>query len=143
MRIFSTRSRIETDLIGAIMQGLAPDGGLYVPETLPRLAPDSVHGETLAEIAAELIAPYFADSPLAESLPGIARDALNFDVPLRHVNGAPDGLNVLELFHGPTAAFKDVGARFLAATIEAALPLIESDTRPLTILVATSGDTGP
>jgi threonine synthase len=142
MRIFSTRSRIETDLIGAIMQGLAPDGGLFVPESLPRISPESVHGESLAEIAAELIAPYFADSPLADALPGIARDALDFDVPLRHVNGAPDGLHVLELFHGPTAAFKDVGARFLAATIEAALPLIDSDSRPLTILVATSGDTG-
>jgi threonine synthase len=142
MRIYSTRERIETDLIGAVMQGLAPDGGLYVPEALPRVEPASVRGESLAEIAAELIAPFFSDSPLEHSLKKICADALNFPVPLRHVEKAEAGLHVLELFHGPTAAFKDVGARFLAATIEAALPLIEQDTRPLTILVATSGDTG-
>ncbi|MGD8322954.1 MAG: threonine synthase [Gammaproteobacteria bacterium] len=142
MRILSTRSRIETDLVGAIMQGLAADGGLYVPEELPRLDPSSVHGESLAEIATEVIAPFFSGSPLEAALPGICSDALNFPVPLRHVNNAADGLNVLELFHGPTAAFKDVGARFLAATIELALPMISDDARPLTILVATSGDTG-
>jgi threonine synthase len=142
VRILSTRSSTETDLIGAIMEGLAADGGLYVPEKLPRIDPASITGESLAEIAAQLIAPFFAGSPLADALGQIAADALNFPVPLRHVRNAPDGLNVLELFHGPTAAFKDVGARFLAATIEAALPLIDDDTRPLTILVATSGDTG-
>ena len=142
MRIVSTRSGTETDLVGAIMQGLAPDGGLYVPEQLPRIDPASIKGESLADIAAELIAPFFAGTPLAAALGNITHDALNFPVPLRHVNNAPDGLNVLELFHGPTAAFKDVGARFLAATIEAVLPLIEDDPRPLTILVATSGDTG-
>lgn len=141
MRIVSTRSRSEIDLIGAIMQGLAPDGGLYVPETLPRISPEQIRGETLAEIAAEVIAPFFAGTPLASQLAGICTDALNFPVPLRRVGGAASKLYVLELFHGPTAAFKDVGARFLAATIEAALPLL-SDERPLTILVATSGDTG-
>jgi len=142
MRILSTRSKTEADLIGAIMQGLAPDGGLFVPDTLPRVDPDSIRGETLAEIAAEVIAPFFAGSLLEDALPQICADALNFPVPLRHVHDAPSGLYVLELFNGPTAAFKDVGARFLAATIEAALPLIGTDERPLTILVATSGDTG-
>lgn len=142
MRIFSTRSRIETDLIGAIMQGLAPDGGLYVPEALPRRDPAAIQSDSLAGIAAELIAPFFAGSPIEDALERITHDALSFPVPLRSVNNAPSSLNVLELFHGPTAAFKDVGARFLAATIEAILPVVESDARPLTILVATSGDTG-
>ena len=142
MRILSTRSRTEVDLIGAVMQGLAPDGGLYVPDTLPRVKPESIRGQTLAEIASEVIAPFFAGSALADALPQICADALNFPVPLRNVRGAQPGLYVLELFNGPTAAFKDVGARFLAATIEAALPLIGADERPLTILVATSGDTG-
>ena len=142
MRFFSTRSHQEIDLVGAIMQGLAADGGLFVPDALPRIRPEDVRGESLAEIAAEVIAPFFAESPLATQLQGICADAFNFPVPLRAVHGAPAGLHVLELFHGPTAAFKDVGARFLAATIEAGLPLVAEDDRPLTILVATSGDTG-
>ncbi len=142
MRILSTRSGTEVDLIGAIMQGLAADGGLYVPDALPRVDPASIRGQSLADIAAEVIAPFFAGSALEDALPRICADALDFPVPLRPVHGAPPGLYVLELFNGPTAAFKDVGARFLAATIEAALPLIHADDRPLTILVATSGDTG-
>src|SRR5690606_26218430 len=137
MRFLSTRSRAETTLVDAVMQGLAPDGGLYVPDALPRFAPDDVRGETLAEIAAEVLAPFFAGSPLDGTLPEICRDALDFPVPLKPlVDGT---LSVLELFHGPTAAFKDVGARFLAAVMERALPLVGIDSaRPLTILVATS-----
>jgi threonine synthase len=143
MRYFSTRGGDEADLVGAIMQGLAPDGGLYVPEQLPRFTPSAVHGESLAEIAAELLAPFFADTELADDLPSICADALNFPVPLRAVGDAEGKLSVLELFHGPTAAFKDVGARFLAAVMERARSqLDQSDRRPLTILVATSGDTG-
>ena len=65
-----------------------------------------------------------------------------FPLPLRTLIDAHGELSVLELFHGPTAAFKDVGARFLAALMERALPLAGPDPRPLTILVATSGDTG-
>jgi threonine synthase len=141
MRYLSTRAGREIDIVGAIMQGLAPDGGLFVPETLPRLEPERFTGETLAEIAAELLEPFFAGSPLAGALREVCGDALNFPVPLRSLRGEPEPLAVLELFHGPTAAFKDVGARFLAAVMERALPLTE-DTRPLTILVATSGDTG-
>lgn len=141
MRFLSTRSRAETDLVDAVMQGLAPDGGLYVPDALPRFAPDEVRGETLAEIAAEVLAPFFAGSPLEGALPEICRDALDFPVPLKPLVGGK--LAVLELFHGPTAAFKDVGARFLAAVMERALPIADYDSaRPVTILVATSGDTG-
>jgi len=143
MRYLSTRGGQETDLLGAVMQGLASDGGLFVPEELPRFEPGSLKGETLAEIAAELLAPFFAGSLLEPALPEICSDALNFPLPLRQLTPAPDPLFVLELFHGPTAAFKDVGARFLAATIEQALPQLNgTDDRPVTILVATSGDTG-
>lgn len=125
------------------MQGLAADGGLFVPESLPRLNPSTMRGETLAEIAAELLAPFFEGSVLAGSLGAICAEALDFPVPLRRLRGEPEPLSVLELFHGPTAAFKDVGARFLAAVMERALPGFDSaDQRPLTILVATSGDTG-
>lgn len=142
MRYLSTRGGGETDLIGALLRGLAADGGLFVPDELPTFVAEEFRGETLPEIAAELLAPFFKGSPLAADLRAICSDALDFPVPLRSV-GAPGGeLNVLELFHGPTAAFKDVGARFLAAALERALPHAGKDPRPLTILVATSGDTG-
>jgi threonine synthase len=142
MRYLSTRGGHETDLPGAVMQGLAPDGGLYVPEELPRFAPESIRGESLAEIAAEILAPFFAGSRFAAVLGEICRDALDFPVPLVRLADAPEPLSVLELFHGPTAAFKDVGARFLAAIMERVLAEERADERPVTILVATSGDTG-
>lgn len=143
MRYLSTHGGHETDLIGAMLQGLAPDGNLYVPEELPRFDPDKIKGETAAQIGTELLAPFFAGSPLAVELDEICHDALNFPVPLEALSVERGVLAVLELFHGPTVAFKDVGARFLAAAVERALPELDSiDKRPLTILVATSGDTG-
>lgn len=138
-RYVSTRGNSPAaGLSEAIAAGLAPDGGLYVPQTMPRLdvADFDPHG-TLADTATTLLAPFFAGDPLAEALPAICAEALDFPVPHRVL--PPDGAHVLELFHGPTAAFKDIGARFLAACL-ARLP--RSDARPLTILVATSGDTG-
>ena len=142
MRYLSTRGGEEVGLLDALMRGLADDGGLYVPDELPRFAPADFRGETLAEIAAELVAPFVAGSPLEGEAGAICRDALDFLVPLVPVLEPHGELSVLELFHGPTAAFKDVGARFLAAAMERALPLFPADDRPLTILVATSGDTG-
>jgi threonine synthase len=142
MRYLSTRGGDEVGLVDAVLHGMPSDGGLYVPDDLPRFAPAAVKGETLAEIAAELLAPFFAGSGLERELDAISRDALDFPLPLRTLIDAHGELSVLELFHGPTAAFKDVGARFLAALMERALRLAPGDERPLTILVATSGDTG-
>jgi threonine synthase len=143
MRYFSTQGGHETDLIGAILQGLAPDGSLYVPEELPRFQIGEIGGETVAEIGSQLLAPFFEGSSLAGSLEAICSDALNFPIPLRRLEKLDGNVSVLELFHGPTVAFKDVGARFLAAVMERVLPALASqDPRPLTILVATSGDTG-
>jgi threonine synthase len=140
MRYSSTRGGQGTSLVDAVMRGLAADGGLYVPDELPRLNASAVRGESLAEIAAEVLAPFFEGSGLETELGAICHDAFNFPMPLKEL--APNGeLAVLELFHGPTAAFKDVGARFLAALMERALRR-SSDSRALTILVATSGDTG-
>jgi threonine synthase len=129
-------------LVDAVLRGLAADGGLYVPDELPRLEAADFRGESLAEIATELLAPFFAGSGIERELDAICRRALDFPVPLRPVIDAHAELSVLELFHGPTAAFKDIGARFLAELMERALPTAGSDARPLTILVATSGDTG-
>ncbi|RUL63024.1 threonine synthase [Dyella dinghuensis] len=123
----------------AIAAGLAPDGGLYVPDHLPTLHPDSFDPEgTLANTAATLLAPFFAGDKLARELPAICAEALTFVTPLRPLQRHPK-TSVLELFHGPTAAFKDVGARFLAACLRR---LRDGNDQPLTILVATSGDTG-
>ncbi|GFZ86650.1 threonine synthase [Dyella caseinilytica] len=123
----------------AIAAGLAPDGGLYVPERLPtRDVKDFNPDGTLADTAATLLAPFFAGDSLASALPAICAEALTFPSPLRALPQHPK-TSVLELFHGPTAAFKDVGARFLAACLRR---LRGDSAQHLTILVATSGDTG-
>ncbi len=140
LRYHSTRGDAPAVPISqAIAAGLAPDGGLYVPEALPTLDPAAFdpHG-SLADTAATLLAPFFAGDALADELPAICVDAFTFDAPLRPLPAHPATL-MLELFHGPTSAFKDFGARFLAACLRR---LPRGDARPLTILVATSGDTG-
>ena len=142
MRYLSTRGGESVGLVDAVMRGLAADGGLYVPEELPRFSAGDFKGESLAEIAADLLAPFFAGSSLEREVRAICRRALDFPVPLRPVIDAHGELSVLELFHGPTAAFKDIGARFLAELMERALAVAGREARPLTILVATSGDTG-
>jgi threonine synthase len=127
----------------ALLQGLAPDGGLYVPSAWPRVDVEALGRETtLPGLAARLIAPFVACDPIAPQLPQITADAFNFDAPLVALD--TDGrLAVLELFHGPTAAFKDFGARFLAANFaRLRASASQPGSRPLTILVATSGDTG-
>jgi threonine synthase len=123
----------------AVQQGLAPDGGLYVPLRWPEFtAADFADDSRLPEVAARLLAPFVAGDPLGVQLPAIAREAFDFPAPLVPLE-ADGRLAVLELFHGPSAAFKDFGARFLAACFAR----LRADTaRPLTILVATSGDTG-
>ncbi len=142
MRYLSTRGGESVGLVDAVMRGLAADGGLYVPEELPRFSAGDFKGESLADIAADLLAPFFGGSGLEREVRAICRRALDFPVPLRQLIDAHGELAVLELFHGPTAAFKDIGARFLAELMERALKLAARDVRPLTILVATSGDTG-
>jgi threonine synthase len=119
----------------ALVDGLAPDGGLYVPETIPRIgAWGRFRDAPIAEIAAVLLAPYAEDLVARDRLGELMRDALPFDAPLAALG---DGIHLAELFHGPTLAFKDFGARSLARLLVAA-----NDGAPLTVLVATSGDTG-
>ncbi|HEY1874325.1 MAG TPA: threonine synthase [Steroidobacteraceae bacterium] len=123
----------------ALLQGLAPDGGLYVPVEWPALgAADFASDGDLPAIATRLLGPFLAEDPLAGELRAIASEALDFPAPLVQLD-ADGRLAVLELFHGPTAAFKDFGARFLAACFAR---LRADADRTLTILVATSGDTG-
>jgi threonine synthase len=137
-----TSSRGEAPAIvfsAAVLRGLAPDGGLYLPVSWPRLSAEDFAGLTgLPAIGARLLAPFLAGDQLAAQLPAIAHEALNFPAPLVALE-ADGRLSVLELFHGPTAAFKDFGARFLAGCFAR---LQAAGGQRLTILVATSGDTG-
>jgi threonine synthase len=141
LRFLSSRGGAPAvSLSEAIQQGLAPDGGLYVPEKLPRVDHGAFAGLTrLPEIGFNALAGFFAGDRLDPLLGSISRSALNLDAPTTPVTAAPARLFVLELFHGPTAAFKDFGARFLAESLE---QLEARAPTPLTILVATSGDTG-
>jgi threonine synthase len=138
----STRSDECADLVSALVAGLAPDGGLYVPERLPRFSAGDFEGCTgPADVGLRLLRPFFAGSVLEPELPAILAETFGFPLPLAPIGTAGE-LSVLELFHGPTAAFKDIGARFLAACLQRVETATESDGRPVTILVATSGDTG-
>lgn len=137
MKFASTRGQAPAaSFSDALLTGLAPDGGLYVPQQWPELG--SLRGDSLPRLGAALIGAVAGEDPLAAELPAICADAFNFPAPLKPL-GSTGRLSVLELFHGPTAAFKDFGARFLAASL-ARIP--RPDQRPLRILVATSGDTG-
>ena len=140
MDFISTRGKGESPAIhasAAILKGLAPDGGLYVPETFPQLGTDVLEGaHSYQDMAYSVLKKFFEGDPLEYDLQSICEHAFDFPVPLQWYN---ETQAVLELFHGPTAAFKDFGARFLAEAME---KLIAHDNSSLTILVATSGDTG-
>ena len=130
MKWISTRSKSKSvSTLEAISVGLAPDGGLFVPSMMPvGIVP---YRESIAEFAVEFLKPFFEGENC--DLAGICARAFNFEILVRELKGGP---SVLELFHGPTNAFKDFAARFLAE-------LLGSVTQvPRTVLVATSGDTG-
>ena len=124
--------------IDALFAGTAPDGGLYMPERidpLPAASLEAIRAATgIVDIASIVGAHLLKDEIAQEALDALVRDALDFPVPLVQVT---DRVWALELFHGPTLAFKDVGAR-----VQARLLHRFTDGTPLTILVATSGDTG-
>ena len=141
MKFRSTRGKASAlGFCEALVQGIAPDGGLYVPEEFPVFTPEAfASADEPAEVGAIMLAPFADGTSLADAMPGICREAFAFPIPLKQIQSDDGPLYVLELFHGPTAAFKDVGARFLASCFER---LEAGQAEPLTILVATSGDTG-
>lgn len=140
MKLVSTRGHGDVvDLRTAVFAGLAPDGGLYLPETIRTLEPEALQdlrGRSLVEIgirvAGHLMKGEFSNDDLRE----LVEEALNFPIPLVPLE---DGSWVLELFHGPTGSFKDVGARFLAGLVGRFRARMDRD---VIVLVATSGDTG-
>jgi threonine synthase len=142
MRFASSRGGAPlVSLSQAMAQGLAPDGGLYVPSEMPTIDVQALPTRvSLPELARLSLARFFTGDGLRDELGAITHAALNFPAPTTPVAGARDPLFVLELYHGPTAAFKDFGARFLAECQQRLQSA--AFAQPLTVLVATSGDTG-
>jgi len=123
----------------AVIKGIAPDKGLYFPENikkLPKVFFENMENYSNHEIAFELIKQFVGDEIPEKDLKKIIADTLNFDFPLIEIE---DGIFSLELFHGPTMAFKDVGGRFMARCLSF---FNKGNDNKITILVATSGDTG-
>lgn len=122
----------------ALFHGMAPDGGLYVPEQIPHLPTlflDSLSSQSLHTIGRQVVSHFVDDIP-AHDLSRLIELAWTFPIPLVKLE---ENLFLLELFHGPTLAFKDVGARFMAQALSY---FLERERRQITIAVATSGDTG-
>lgn len=142
MQFYSTnRLSPKADLRKAVMEGLAPDGGLYLPERIPVIP--SAFFNNIGDMSVRDIAYVVADLMLGDDIDSaeikrIVNDTFSFDIPLLKLD---DNIYVLELFHGPTLAFKDVGARFLARIIRHYSDKRQG-ARKVKVLVATSGDSG-
>jgi threonine synthase len=123
----------------ATINGQAPDKGLYFPETIPQLKKewiDNIENISNEEIAFEVIKPYVGNAINENDLFNIVKETINFDIPLVKVTG---NISSLELYHGPTLAFKDIGARFMSRCLG---HFVKGADKKVTVLVATSGDTG-
>ncbi len=123
----------------ATINGQAPDKGLYFPETIPQLKKewiDSIENISNEEIAFEVIKPYVGNAINENDLFSIVKETINFNIPLVKVT---DSISSLELYHGPTLAFKDIGARFMSRCLGY---FVKGADKKVTVLVATSGDTG-
>ncbi len=140
MNFISTNHKAEpVSFLEAMRKGLAPDGGLYMPESIPRLNNgfwSRLKEKNFHEISFEIIRPYLTDELTDSEIEKVLLDALNFPVELKPIQ---NGLDILELYHGPTLAFKDFGARFMARLFS---EKAQKEQKSVTILVATSGDTG-
>ena len=140
MRYYSTQKQSSTvSLKEAVVKGLAPDRGLYMPETIGQLPTSfykEISGMNLTTIAQTVARKFFGEDIPQDELDTIVADTLSFAIPLRKVE---ENIWVLELFHGPTFAFKDVGARFMARMLS---HFVKKEQEEVKVLVATSGDTG-
>ena len=127
------------DFKEATIRGLAPDKGLYFPESLPHIDKDffsRINDIADEEIAFKVIKPYVGNEIPEDELRRIVAETINFEIPLKKIN---ETIFSLELFHGPTLAFKDVGARFMSRCLGY---FVKNNDKKVTVLVATSGDTG-
>jgi threonine synthase len=127
------------DFKEATIRGLAPDKGLYFPEVIPKFDEEliqNINSYSNEEIAFHVIKPYVSDVIPEDELRRIVAETVNFEIPLVKLN---DRIFSLELFHGPTMAFKDIGARFMSRCLGY---FVKGNKQKITVLVATSGDTG-
>ncbi len=140
MRYYSTKNKSAYySLRDAVLKGLPDDNGLFMPEYIPALPQhflNDLSQFSLGDIALEISKQFFTDDLPSSIITELVEKSITFDAPLRKLD---DKKYVLELFHGPTLAFKDFGARFMAQLMAY---LVKGETKKLTILVATSGDTG-
>ncbi len=137
MKYISTRQKEETNIKTAILKGLADDGGLFMPEYIPQLDSgffENLPNLTLQEIGFQVAKEFLGESISDDNLKEIINEVLNFEIPAVKIS---DNIYSLELFHGPTMAFKDVGARFMARMMS-----YFSEGKPMKVIAATSGDTG-
>ena len=147
MKYYSTNGKAPiADLNKAVVKGLAEDRGLYMPEEikiLPKVFFDNIHEMTFQQIAYNVASAFFGEDVDLDALQDIVYDTLSFDCPVVKVK---DNIYALELFHGPTLAFKDVGARFMARLLryftQSNQNASSSQSNLINVLVATSGDTG-
>ena len=141
MKYYSTNKQApEATLEEAVVKGLAADKGLFMPftiKTLPQEFYDSIDTLSFQEIAYRVADAFFGEDVPADTLKQIVYDTLSFDVPLVRVT---ENIYSLELFHGPTLAFKDVGGRFMARLLGYFIK--KEGKKQVNVLVATSGDTG-
>lgn len=142
MKYYSTNHTAQSvSLEEAVIKGLAPDKGLFMPEIINRLPKcffDNIDSHSLCEIAYTVAYTFFGNDIPANYLKDIVYDTLNFEIPIVQVN---NNIYSLELFHGPTLAFKDVGARFMARLL-GYFTRSKTKDKLINVLVATSGDTG-
>ncbi|HUZ92927.1 MAG TPA: threonine synthase [Candidatus Paceibacterota bacterium] len=140
MKFYSTNKKSgDADLTDAVFRGLAPDGGLFMPQHIPRLPAtflNRLRSTSFQEIAFRIASAFFGEDVPEKMLRDIVKRSINFDAPLVRLDG---NTYVLELFHGPTLSFKDFGARFMAQLLAY---LTKKSRRKITVLTATSGDTG-
>lgn len=137
MKYISTRQQQETNIKTAILKGLANDGGLFMPEYIPKLESEffkNLPNLSIQEIGFRVAKEFLRESISDENLKEIIDEVLNFEIPAVKIS---DNIYSLELFHGPTMAFKDVGARFMARMMA-----YFSKGKPMKVIAATSGDTG-
>lgn len=142
MNYYSTNGQISgVSLQDAVIKGLADDKGLFMPNQIKQLPDaffDNIQNLSFQEIAYAVADAFFGEDVEAEALKQIVYDTLSFDAPVVHVN---DNIYSLELFHGPTLAFKDVGGRFMSRLLRYFIQK-ENKSEQVNVLVATSGDTG-
>ncbi|MDO7744986.1 MAG: threonine synthase, partial [Pedobacter sp.] len=140
MKLYSTNNRdLKVDFQSAVFNSMPQDKGLYMPVTIPVLDDEFLQHldqYTLPEIAYTIASALLQDDIPADDLKAIIEDAINFDAPVRQLN---EQTYVLELFHGPSLAFKDFGARFMSRIMAY---FLKDNEKMLDVLVATSGDTG-